>query len=358
VSSVNHNLDSIVGDKEAQELLKLVVWDLDGTLWDGVLLEGAVPHLRQGVTDVLMALDERGVLLSIASANEYDLVLPHLIRLEIDHYFLAPEIHFGEKDSSLKRISDRLGVRLTEMAFIDDEPFERALVQEKLPGVQTFDASEILSLACHLRLPKKTSTFEGGNRRHLISTELSRAIERTSYPNDESFLANSRMKFLGRRATLADRSRIHELATRANQMNATGHTVGVDHIDEAFSDPTCEVVVANMSDRFGDYGLIACAIMRHKGAMSSVEGLWISCRVSRRGVASAMFTWMGCRALAHGAQNITVMYRPNGRNRQAAFHLGQYGFRSTVSADSSILFELDLFTSLRSFPHWLTIDAK
>ena len=50
--------------------IKVVVFDLDETLWNGTLLEGDTLTLKSGIADVLRELDRRGILLSVASLND------------------------------------------------------------------------------------------------------------------------------------------------------------------------------------------------------------------------------------------------------------------------------------------------
>jgi len=75
--------------------VKCVVWDLDNTLWNGTLLEGDKVQLRDGVREIIHTLDARGILHSIASRNHAESALARLRELDLEEYFLYPQINWG-----------------------------------------------------------------------------------------------------------------------------------------------------------------------------------------------------------------------------------------------------------------------
>ena len=85
--------------------IKCVVWDLDNTIWHGVLLEDKEVHLNDDVTKVIKDLDKKGILQSIASKNNCDMALKKLDEFGIKEYFLYPQINWEPKYTSVKEIS-------------------------------------------------------------------------------------------------------------------------------------------------------------------------------------------------------------------------------------------------------------
>ena len=111
--------------KKEKKSIKCVVWDLDNTVWDGILLEDAEVQLRPHVVHILKTLDERGILYSIASRNDHDSAMHKLEELGIDEYFLYPQINWGSKAASIAQIAKDINIGLDAIAFVDDQPFER-----------------------------------------------------------------------------------------------------------------------------------------------------------------------------------------------------------------------------------------
>ena len=117
---------------------KCVVFDLDQTLWSGILLEGKVT-LKPGVRELLAALDSRGILLSLASKNSREHAQEQLTALGIEEYFLYPQINWGRKSDSLKAIAKDIDIGIDTLIFVDDNPFDRDDVTAALPQVEVLD---------------------------------------------------------------------------------------------------------------------------------------------------------------------------------------------------------------------------
>ena len=111
-----------VANQDRKRSVKCVVWDLDNTLWDGILLEDKTVRLRQRVTEIIKTLDERGILHSIASRNDPQAALAKLSELKLQDYFLYQQINWNSKASSLESIASAIGIHLETLAFVDDDP--------------------------------------------------------------------------------------------------------------------------------------------------------------------------------------------------------------------------------------------
>ena len=120
-----------LADAEAKKIttVKCVVWDLDNTVWEGVLLEGDDLKLRNDVVAIIKTLDDRGILNAIASRNEFDPAMAQLEAFGIDHYFIYPQINWNPKSESVAQIAKDINIGINTLAFVDDQPFEREEVQ-------------------------------------------------------------------------------------------------------------------------------------------------------------------------------------------------------------------------------------
>lgn len=94
------------------------MWDLDNTIWDGILLESDDVQLKPGIKEIIETLDSRGILHSIASKNEYDLAMSKLKEFGLDDYFLYPEIHWDAKSISLERIQKNINIGMDTILLL------------------------------------------------------------------------------------------------------------------------------------------------------------------------------------------------------------------------------------------------
>src|SRR3989338_8814279 len=98
--------------ESAQEMIKCVVWDLDNTIWEGVLLEDENVRIKNNLTEIIKTLDSRGILQSIASKNNHDIALQKLKEFGLNEYFIYPQINWNSKVQSIKNIADAINVGL------------------------------------------------------------------------------------------------------------------------------------------------------------------------------------------------------------------------------------------------------
>ena len=91
---------------------KCVIWDLDETVWEGTLLEGDDAQLRSGIREMIVELDSRGILNSIASRSDNDAAQARLVQLGIHDYFVFPQVGWGAKSDAIVRIADAIGSKI------------------------------------------------------------------------------------------------------------------------------------------------------------------------------------------------------------------------------------------------------
>lgn len=321
--------------------IKCVVWDLDHTLWHGVLLEDPEVRLRDGVREALAALDERGILLSIASRNDHARATEELRRLGLADYFLVPQIHWGSKSGSVQEIARRLNLGLDAFAFIDDQPFERDEVRSVAPQVQVHDPDELPGLLARPEFNPRFVTDESRRRRDMYRSDLVRqdAEERFDGPKDE-FLAGLEMVFTIARAREADLRRAEELTQRTNQLNTTGYTYSHDELDALRRSPDHLLLVAELTDKYGSYGKIGLALVERGAPAWTLKLLLMSCRVMSRGVGNLLLQHVLRTARAAGAP-LVAEFVPNDRNRMMYVTYKFAGFREVGRRDPVVLLEHD-----------------
>ena len=228
--------------------IKCVVWDLDQTLWSGVLLEGDVPVLRPGVCATIEALDRRGILHSIVSQGDYALALSALRALGLEDYFLAPQIDLlRDKAEKIAAVAGTLNMQFEHLAFIDDSTYQRALVTQRLPAVAVFDAQQAVELPTLCGFEGGQSTTESRGRRRLYQAELQRQTAQQNCVGSRlDFLKSCHMQVTLRAARRQDVARIGELLERTHRLNASLRTYSLQILVDLIGSGSSRVTVAHL----------------------------------------------------------------------------------------------------------------
>ncbi len=319
--------------------IKCVVWDLDNTLWDGVLLEDDVVRHRPEIVEAIAILDDRGILQSIASRNDRAAALSALARLGIADYFLYPQIHWGSKASSISTLVNALCFSEESMAFIDDQPFERAEVAASFPNMLVLDPRDVGPFLKDVATNPRTVTGTGRDRRKLYQAEIQRNQDEANYRGSSAaFLEALALTITLRRATEQDLDRVAELTTRTSQLNSTGRVYSPQELHKLVRCPRHSFVTAAVEDRYGSYGTVGLILVEHELAVCTIRLLVVSCRVMSRGIGGALISLCVNELRTRGIR-VRADFRPTSRNRAmlVAFRFG--GFREIGAAGDVVVFE-------------------
>jgi FkbH-like protein len=285
---------------------KCVIVDLDGTLWPGVLAETGSPFAWDpaisgvfsyvgvyfGLHEALRCLKRRGIVLACVSKNDEATVrelwsypdhYPRERLLTLDD-FVTWRINWNDKVDNIRSIADQLGFALETFLFIDDHPIERDRVRQRLPEVEVWGESLFglrRALLDDPRLQLARITAETAARTDLVKAQLGRQHFRAETLNEADYIASlniqCRIERLGADASL---ERIAELFQRTTQFNTTGRRFSAAELGAMLSEPDAHVFSLNVSDRFGDHGLVGAAVIER----GEIAGFVMSCRVLGLGV--------------------------------------------------------------------------
>lgn len=289
--------DFVQGQPVAAEIpapkVKCVVWDLDNTLWDGTLIETDDPDtlmLRPGVRALLEALDQRGILQSVASKNDHDAAMAVLERLGIAEYFLYPQIHWGAKSDSVEQIAKSLNIGIDSLALIDDSPFERRQVASVWPQARTYDVAEIGALTAKPEFDVP-ATEESRNRRAMYRAEEQRsALMAAGHTDIAAFIRRCHLKMhLFTPTTEEERLRCYELTVRTNQLNMSGKKYSPEEFAAVLARPAHSNFAFSCADDFGEYGIVGFGQYRVENEELVFTEFAMSCRVAGKFVESALF---------------------------------------------------------------------
>lgn len=270
--------------------IKCVVWDLDGTLWEGAITEGGGHTLRPGVRETIEALDARGIIQSIASKNDYGPAMERLDAFGLTEYFLVPQIHWGAKSLSIENIARKLNLKYEAMAFVDDNPFERDEVRFVHERISTYDAALAAGLPELPEFQVRFITEDAKNRRAMYQADLRRteAEEAFSGSND-AFLETLKMRMTLSPVTEADLQRVEELTIRTHQLNSTGVTYSYEELLALSRSEDHVFLICGLDDIYGTSGKVGLLLLE-KGKVLTIKLLIVSCRVMSRGIGSALLS--------------------------------------------------------------------
>jgi FkbH-like protein len=273
--------------------VKCVVWDLDNTLWDGILLESNEVTLKSGVVDIIKELDRRGILNSIASKNNHNEALQKLKAFNIDQYFLYPEINWNAKSVSIGKIQKNLNIGIDTFLFIDDQIFEREEVAFLYPEVRCVDALDYLNLLEYPELNPRFITEDSSRRRVMYLEDAYRKEEEDNYQGpQEEFLKGLNMAFIISEAQEEDLKRVKELTERTHQLNSTGITFDYDELQAFIQSENHRLLICELQDKYGTYGKIGLALATLHDDEWHLRLLLMSCRVMTRGVGSILLYYI------------------------------------------------------------------
>lgn len=307
--------------------IKCVVWDLDNTIWNGILVEDGLDKitLRPELIQILETLDERGILQSVASKNSRDEALAALAHFGIKEYFLHPQISWGPKSSAIKQIAAQLNIGTDTLLFVDDSEFELQQVAAVHPEVHRINASRYLEIPtldiCHVRVSP-----ESRNRRKMYQVESERQGIAESFGDDYmTFLRYCDLRLTLRSLNPENLERVHELTQRTNQMNFSGNRYEKDLLKQILATSYLDTYVLDVEDRFGSYGIVGFSIIDRRGPL--MTDLMFSCRVQAKRVEHAFLSYILRKYIAETGKDFYAHYRKTPRNEPSGQVFSDVGLR-------------------------------
>jgi FkbH-like protein len=305
--------------------LKCVAWDLDGTLWDGTLIEDGAErcHLRPEAAQLVRSLDERGILQTVVSKNDADQAWAAVEATGLAEHFLYPAINWGSKSENLRQVAERLNIGLDTFGLIDDSAFERAEVQSALPMVRVYPPTDFGGL---LEQPEfdVPITEMSRARRGSYRAQMQREDAQAAFPGDYlNFLRSCGMTL---RIFIPTEEphirRCLELLQRTNQLNLSMRHYSEQEFRELLAAPGVVSLAFEAEDRFGHYGIVGFSAVDERGGSPVLADFVLSCRVAQKRVEHAFFRWLAIRAKSQGADvlHAKLVRTPRNGALQSVFH--------------------------------------
>jgi FkbH-like protein len=334
---------------------KLLVLDLDDTVWGGIVGDAGWENLRLGGHDSLgeafvdfqraaKDLKRRGVVLAIASKNEESIAFeamqshPEMILRRED--FVAWRINWQDKARNIAEIATELNLGLQSVVFIDDNPVERARVREELPEVfvpewpedKLLYASTLRGLRC---FDAPALSREDAERTQLYSAERQRETLRVQVGSIDEWLKSLNIEVHAARLNPSNITRATQLLNKTNQLNLSTKRYTESELQAWAKAPDHDLWAVSVSDRFGDAGLTGIVSVEYEAGLAKVSDLVLSCRVIGRKVEETLLHLVvNAARRRRDIARVQARYVPTKKNKPVLDFLQRSGF----SADGDDFF--------------------
>ena len=287
---------------------KLVIWDLDDTLWRGTLADGDEPQLDERRAEFIRAYNRHGIVSAICSKNDHDAARAVLEAHGLWQEFVFPRIAFLPKGEVVRSLIADMQLRPANVLFVDDNVRNLREVEAAVPGIVAIDAS---SPQCDAMLGRILE-----DNRHIAKSRVEeyRIIEtrvaerRQSTLTDAAFLRQSAIEasYIHRMDNLDFAERIEELINRSNQLNYTGSRIEPGKArDLILNVSDYDVFSAFVWDRYGYYGLVGTAV--YDKTSGRLVHFAFSCRIMHMGVEDFLF---GALCDRYGRVDLSLLRKP------------------------------------------------
>ncbi len=327
--------------------IKCVVVDLDNTLWGGIIGDDGLEGIHLGHGDegepfllfqhYLLSLKRRGILLAVCSKNDPENARlpfkkhPEMVLREDD--FAVFVANWEEKPGNIRLIQETLSIGLDSMLFLDDSAFERNFVRDRLPEVIVpelpEDPANYVKALSELNL-FETASFSAadGTRTRQYQEEFLRKSVKTKFADHDDYLKSLDMKIALERFSRENLGRISQLIQRSNQFNLATRRYTEAQCESFMKDEAGYFPVSvSLKDKFGDYGLILCAVVSWNKLDAVIEEWVMSCRVLFRGAEQCAMNQIVEIARQKGLRRITGRFAPTDKNKMVKNFYRDFGFK-------------------------------
>ncbi len=330
---------------------KVLVLDLDNTLWGGVIGDDGLHGISIGretpeaeaytaFQEYCLALRNRGVLLAVCSKNNEDVAksgFAHpdsVLKLEHISCFKA---NWEPKHENIEAIARELNLGVDSLVFVDDNPAERAIVRAQLPQVAVPEVGESVShypniIDAGRYFEPATLVKEDFERAAQYAANAERSTQAAKFSNYGEYLDSLEMQAEIAPIQPVYFERVAQLTNKSNQFNLTTRRYTQAEIEALAHDRSHVVLYGRLTDRFGDNGLVSVVIGREEGDTMQIE-LWLmSCRVLKREMENAMLDALVQHALQRDLKKLVGRYLPTAKNGMVAEMYPALGFTAAPSA--------------------------
>lgn len=266
--------------------IKLIIWDLDGTLWNGVLSEGEV-KLPDGRVKFIEDLTDCGIMQSVCSKNDFAAAKARLEKAGVWDVFVFPSISWESKGPRIKWLLQEMSLRAEDTLYIDDNPSNRGEAEYYAPGINVAGPEVLNELMRQVDSLERSDPEHKRLQRYKTLEVRSKAAE--AFNDSERFLYDSDIRVEIHDDCFSQVERIHELLLRTNQLNFTKKRIGLDELKALLADPSAKCGYITSKDKYGDYGIIGFYALRG----DRLEHFAFSCRTMGQRIEQWVYAQLG-----------------------------------------------------------------
>ena len=326
---------------------KCLIIDLDNTMWGGIIGDDGLENIQLGNLGIGKAFTEfqywikklknRGIILAVCSKNTESVAKepfekhPDMVlKLEDFAVFVA---NWENKADNIRYIQSILNIGFDSMVFLDDNPFERNIVRENIPGITVpelpEDPADYLEYLYQLNLFETISfSNEDVERTAQYQVEAKRNMLQKSFTNEADFLKSLNMVSLVEPFNKFNSPRVAQLSQRSNQFNLRTVRYTEADIELLANERNYHTFSFTLEDKYGDNGLICVLILKTDNKNILFIDTWLmSCRVLKRGMEHFVLNTIVDYAKEKGFSNIKGEYIPTAKNEMVKDHYLKLGFQ-------------------------------
>ena len=356
---------------------KVLVLDLDNTLWGGVVADDGLEGIELGDTSprgeafkafqkYIASLKQRGVLLAVCSKNDQAKAAepfekhPEMVLRMTD--IVNFKANWEPKSENIRRMAPELNLGLDSFVFVDDNPAEIDIVRQFVPEVTTIllgpDPSEYVAQLQDCRLFEPGSiTAEDVERTSQYRAEAERKGLEATVTDMDSYLTSLEMEGRISEFTAVDAARLAQLINKSNQFNLTTRRRSEAEVLAVMNDPNFIGFSVRLKDRFGDHGLISIVIGEQAGGTMKIDTWLMSCRVLKRQVEEEVLNELVRLAKARGCHRLEGVYLPTAKNDMVRDFYSRMGLTLTAESETKREFELNL-ANFQTIPTKINIARR
>jgi FkbH-like protein len=354
--------------------------DLDNTLWGGIIGDDGADNIEIGqetslaqtyseFQEYIKLHKQIGVLLTVNSKNEETNAVSGFERpdsiLKMND-FISFKANWNPKSINIMETAQELALLPESFVFIDDNPAERAIVEEQVKGVAVPQIGEVEH---YIQTIDKSGFFEVTmlstddlKRNEMYQENAKRSHLQASFTNYEDYLKSLGMKGEIQSFVPMYMSRIAQLTNKSNQFNLTTKRYSQNDIEEVAEDPNHITLYGRLLDKFGDNGVVSIVIGRIDGENHDElhMELWLmSCRVLKRDMEFAMMDELVRKARDAGIRKLVGYYYPTAKNAMVKDFYALQGFtKKSEDEDGNTVWEFVINDNYERKQHVIAINEQ